>query len=40
MKYDFLTDEENRKVNFLFDEIEKQFQKKYFNKTRSRFYIF
>ena len=40
MKYDFLTNEENKKVNFIFDTIEKQFQKNILTKLESDFVFY
>lgn len=40
MKYDFLTDEENKKINFIFDTIEKQFQKNILTKLEADFIFF
>ncbi|ARM66801.1 hypothetical protein AM4_143 [Lactococcus phage AM4] len=40
MKYDFLTNEENKKVNFIFDDIEKQFKKNLLTKLESDFIFF
>ena len=40
MKYDFLTNEENKKVNYIFDKIEKQFQKNLLTKLEADFIFF
>lgn len=40
MKYDFLTNEENKKVNFIFDDIEKQLKKNLLTKLEADFIFF
>lgn len=40
MKYDFLTDEENKKVNSIFDKIEKQFKKNILTRLEADFIFF
>lgn len=40
MKYEFLTNEENKKVNSIFNKIEKQFKKNILTKLEADFIFF